>query len=196
MRKFRRLACCLGGGVLILAFQNCAKSQLNDPGQVTAASTQAGSVMVNPNITSQEEQSGISGSTFNKAAGARYVVPRAIEFGDRDTGSGLNLGYRLDVASGSVMSLDSKQVVGQLTAAEQAQLQSLLQDTVLANGEDLALEDGRMCAQVIKDAYANLLTDQGSFVIGAGTSSCVTDLYKIESHQSSGLKAFLAKISR
>jgi hypothetical protein len=102
--------------------------------------------------------------------------------------------YRLEIRTGFIVDALSGEPIGALSADEKQTLRSLLRGSVLTNIQQL-LGGDIMCAMVMVEGYATLLTNAGSFELGAGSSSCVTDLFSLKTKNPVGLKEFLARIA-
>lgn len=192
IRGFLILSCT---AVLVLSFQNCAKG----PGVIetdgltgNVGEQTAGSLKVTSNV----QLFNSSGFAQQSLKATRYVNPVAIRFGSVAQDFSYNFPFSLDLASGDIKSLSNGQVVGQLTASEADQLDVILGDAVVASRRDYMSPD-LMCSSVLVHGYASIVTDQGSIILGHGSSSCdVADLFRDDgSSNAAGMKPFLANLS-
>jgi len=185
MQKIRWGLSALGVVALLMAFQNCGQPQVAGvTSEASSVSQAAGGVLINKNVVSNE----------SAVANAILVVnPEAIDF--TNVANSDQPLFHLVLSSGQITRLSDGQAISQLAADQLGILQALLQDTIVSNPVDLPGGDQLMCAQVIKLAYARLITDQGTYALGAGNNACATDLFKRSTNQSAGLRAFLGGLS-
>lgn len=91
--------------------------------------------------------------------------------------------YRLDLFKNEVVELKTHKIIYQLSAAESAELNTLLSQSILA------------CSPSAEQQYASLETDYGIFDLGADTPCAVVDLFRNDGHGTpSGVAPFLSQL--
>ncbi len=196
MSQMRKWSFVVATTTLMVMFQNCGRPMALSEQADTAVQSNISSLMVYSNVgsnlkVSAKPDDSASGSATHQQ-NVRYVVPIAIEFGVNPQDDSLR--FRLDVKSGDIHELGSNRLIRTLEVDEQGILKVMFQDSAIANIQDLSADI--MCAMVIKKAYASLVTDTGDYALGAGTSSCADDLFKLQSRQSAGMQKFLETLLR
>lgn len=194
MKGLSRFLILILAPVLLVFFQNCAKSPALDAGADPAAAASSGSLKVTSNVQLSETGSGSGPSQGLKAN--RYVNPLAIHFGAIAHDFSYQFPYSLNLASGEITSLAAGSHVDQLTPNEADELDQILAEAIVASRRDFMSSD-TLCAANLVEGYASLVTDQGSVILGHGTSSCdIADLVRDDGNGSdAGLKAFLANLA-
>lgn len=176
----------------MVLFQNCAKTE--DIGNAEAIEMPAALGTLKVASSVQLNDNGLPGAN-NSLRGQRSVNPTGFDFGPIASDFTYQFPYHLNLVTGEITARDSDAVLGELTQAEQDELSFILDNAILANKKDY-LDPDIMCAAVMVQGYANLQTDQGEVIVGAGTSSCdIVDLFKDDdSGQEAGLQQWLEKL--
>lgn len=105
-----------------------------------------------------------------------------------------NSAFAIDLQTGEIANLDKSS--GQkfcLSQGELSELQAILSTASVCIPPERDASDGRLCAQVMREPYAELLSGNGSFRLGEASDSCSQALDLCDG-QGDLLKGFIAHI--
>jgi hypothetical protein len=146
--------------LLIFGYQNCQKANFDPAASGVEFSTQKQVIPL-----SEESVEGLQFKS-NKAVqvvngGSSYSVIKSFL-------------YDFDLSTGEINVVDQQSQASErycLTEAMKSQLQVLIQNSSVCKDGDVAF-GGQVCAQVIQEGYANLITNRDHFRLGSSTDSC------------------------
>jgi hypothetical protein len=182
VRKIKRLAAGLSAGLMVLLFQNCAKTQMLDGAGSSALLAPGSGLAVSARLDSSADDLSQTPLPEQPDIQVRYEKPLGVEFKH----------YRLAFETGQVFDLNQMRVVYELNDQEKADLKAVFEGSVVLP-QGYFLPPDSVCKALYVEGYALLITEQNSYEVGSGACSPL-DLYKAKTKEAAGLKEYLSHL--
>ena len=179
MRKIKRLAVGLSAGLLVLFFQNCAKTQMMDGAGASALLAPGSGLAVSARLETSADDLSQTPLPEQPDIQVRYEKPLGVEFKH----------YRLSFETGHVFDLNQMRVVYELSDEELADLKAVFEGAVVMP-QGYFMPPDTVCKAQYVAGYALLITEQNTYEVGSGACSPL-DLYKAKTKETAGLKEYL-----
>lgn len=152
--------------LLIFGYQNCQKSNFETTGNSVVPPSETVSTQDLQKISLAQES--LQSIQFKVAEVSKVV------HGSTYYSVVKNILYSFDLNSGDLHVIDQSSGSDQkycLSESLKSQLNLLLSSSSICKTQ-MKINEGQVCAQVIKESYANIITNRDEFQLGSASDSC------------------------